>query len=106
VKRLVLVLALLAAADGAPFRPHSIAPTERARVIVTTDIGGSDQDDYQSMVHCTTPQTSFRSCASTSSADSQDPAMAEDGHAGARTVSRWRDQVLRDFAERLTRTGS
>lgn len=38
--------------------------------------------------------------------DNQDPAMAEDGHAGARTVSRWRDQFLRDFAERLTRTGS
>jgi hypothetical protein len=36
--------------------------------------------------------------------DDQDPALAEDGHAGARTVSRWREQFLRDFAERLTRT--
>ncbi|WP_460796445.1 DUF1593 domain-containing protein [Microbacterium sp. GXF0217] len=26
-------------------------PTERARVVVTTDIGGTDPDDFQSMVH-------------------------------------------------------
>ena len=36
--------------------------------------------------------------------DNQDPAVAEDGHAGARTVSRWREEFLRDFAERLRRT--
>jgi Protein of unknown function (DUF1593) len=36
--------------------------------------------------------------------DNQDPAVAEDGHAGARTVSRWREQFLHDFADRLTRT--
>jgi hypothetical protein len=37
--------------------------------------------------------------------DDQDPAMAEDGHPGARGVSRWREQFLGDFAERLSRTG-
>jgi len=36
--------------------------------------------------------------------DNQDPAAAEDGHAGARTVSRWREEFLRDFADRLRRT--
>jgi Cellulose-binding Sde182, nucleoside hydrolase-like domain len=36
--------------------------------------------------------------------DDQDPAASEEGHAGARTVSRWREQFLRDFAERLERS--
>jgi hypothetical protein len=36
--------------------------------------------------------------------DDQDPAQAEEGDAGARTVSRWREDFLRDFAERLRRT--
>ncbi|MGC8792291.1 MAG: DUF1593 domain-containing protein [Bryobacteraceae bacterium] len=35
--------------------------------------------------------------------DSQDPALAEGVHAGARTVSRWREQFLADFAARLRR---
>jgi hypothetical protein len=35
--------------------------------------------------------------------DDQNPAMAEEGHAGARTVSRWREQFLGDFAARLRR---
>ena len=38
--------------------------------------------------------------------DDQDPAVAEDGHAGARTVSRWRGQFRRDFAERLSYLGT
>jgi len=36
--------------------------------------------------------------------DDPNPAVAEDGHAGARTVSRWREQFLRDFATRMDRT--
>ena len=36
--------------------------------------------------------------------DDPDPAAAEGGHAGARSVSRWREEFLRDFAERLRRT--
>jgi hypothetical protein len=36
--------------------------------------------------------------------DDPDPAAAEGVHAGARTVSRWREEFLRDFAERLRRT--
>ena len=36
--------------------------------------------------------------------DDPNRAAAEDGYAGALTVSRWRDQFLRDFATRLDRT--
>jgi hypothetical protein len=35
--------------------------------------------------------------------DDQNPAMAEEGHAGARAVSRWLEQFLGDFAARLRR---
>jgi len=49
--RLVLVLALLAAGAVAPVPFVNPVEPERPRVIVTTDIGGTDQDDYQSMVH-------------------------------------------------------
>ena len=35
--------------------------------------------------------------------DDPDPAAAEGAHAGARHVSRWREEFLRDFAERLRR---
>ena len=37
--------------------------------------------------------------------DDPDPSAAEGIHAGARHVSRWREAFLRDFAERLRRTG-
>lgn len=36
--------------------------------------------------------------------DDPAPELADDGHLGARTVSRWRKAYLRDFAERLRRT--
>jgi hypothetical protein len=36
--------------------------------------------------------------------DDPDPAAAEGVHAGAKSVSRWREAFLRDFAERLGRT--
>ena len=45
-------LALLIAADsvrGAPQRGGAAA--SRPRVIISTDIGGTDPDDFQSMVH-------------------------------------------------------
>ncbi len=35
--------------------------------------------------------------------DDQDPAAAEGVHAGAKSVSRWREAFLRDFAARLLR---
>lgn len=35
--------------------------------------------------------------------DDPDRRFAEDGHIGARTVNRWREDFLRDFAERLDR---
>ena len=37
--------------------------------------------------------------------DDPDPSAAEGVHAGARSVNRWREQFLRDFADRLLRTG-
>jgi hypothetical protein len=37
-------------------------------------------------------------------ADDTDPSAAEGIHAGARSVSRWREEFLRDFADRLLRT--
>jgi len=36
--------------------------------------------------------------------DDPDPAAAEGVHAGARSVSRWREEFLRDFADHLRRT--
>ena len=38
--------------------------------------------------------------------DDPAPDLAEEGHIGARTVSRWREEFLRDFAARLRRTVS
>ena len=35
--------------------------------------------------------------------DDPTPEFADDGHAGAKTVSRWREEFLRDFAERMVR---
>ena len=35
--------------------------------------------------------------------DDPDPAVAEGENQGARTVSRWREEYLRDFAERMKR---
>jgi hypothetical protein len=36
--------------------------------------------------------------------DDPDPASAEGVHPGAKSVSRWRQDFLRDFAERMRRT--
>ena len=49
--RPVFALALIAAAGAAATQPRSVDQTERPRVIVSSDIGGTDQDDFQSMVH-------------------------------------------------------
>ncbi len=35
--------------------------------------------------------------------DNPAPELADDGHSGAKTVSRWREEFLRDFAERMVR---
>jgi len=35
--------------------------------------------------------------------DDPSPQLAEDGHIGARTVNRWREDFLRDFADRMLR---
>jgi hypothetical protein len=42
---------VLLAVFGNVTSPQPPARSERPRVIVSTDIGGTDQDDYQSMVH-------------------------------------------------------
>ncbi|MFA6241526.1 MAG: DUF1593 domain-containing protein [Candidatus Hydrogenedentales bacterium] len=39
------------AAEGAPVLERGAVAGERFRVVVSSDIGGSDNDDYQSMVH-------------------------------------------------------
>jgi hypothetical protein len=44
-------LAMLAIAASPFARPQSATGRERPRVVVTTDIGGTDPDDFQSMVH-------------------------------------------------------
>lgn len=46
-----LAAAVLALFIGAQGPPPALTSIERPRVIVTTDIGGTDQDDFQSMVH-------------------------------------------------------
>lgn len=38
--------------------------------------------------------------------DDLDPALAEGPHAGAKTVSQWREEFLRDFAQRMLRCSS
>ncbi len=35
--------------------------------------------------------------------DNLDPALADEGHQGAKTVNRWREEYLRDFAARMER---
>ena len=49
---LVSLLALLLTSESVPVAPaaDALAGT-RPRVIVSTDIGGTDPDDFQSMVH-------------------------------------------------------
>jgi hypothetical protein len=43
--------AILATAAWASASPQSVGAPERPRVLVSTDIGGTDPDDFQSMVH-------------------------------------------------------
>jgi hypothetical protein len=72
----VLVSALIALIlpQAAPAQPPA---DSRPRVIVSTDIGGTDPDDFQSMVHVL--------------------------DAGAKHVNRWRRDFLQDFAARMQR---
>jgi PelA/Pel-15E family pectate lyase len=49
LRRTVCLLALMAACIITP--PNTARAEERHRVLVSTDIGGSDPDDFQSMVH-------------------------------------------------------
>src|SRR5687768_14171446 len=44
-------LSLLGLASLAALAAYAPQPAERPRVIVSTDIGGTDPDDFQSMVH-------------------------------------------------------
>lgn len=47
----LLICAAATSADTPPRPEHGAVNGDRYRVIVSTDIGGSDPDDYQSMVH-------------------------------------------------------
>lgn len=47
----LLLMALASHGEGDAPLPHGALAGERYRVIVSTDIGGSDNDDFQSMVH-------------------------------------------------------
>ena len=47
----LLIVAAAASAEAPPRPEHGAVNGDRHRVIVSTDIGGSDPDDYQSMVH-------------------------------------------------------
>jgi hypothetical protein len=49
-RALAVLIALVVVRGGVAF-PEAIVQTARPRVIVSTDIGGTDQDDFQSMVH-------------------------------------------------------
>ncbi|HTV00188.1 MAG TPA: DUF1593 domain-containing protein [Luteitalea sp.] len=51
MRRLVLLVGLLSASVAAGPFAQSERATDRPRVIVSTDIGGTDPDDFQSMVH-------------------------------------------------------
>jgi hypothetical protein len=44
-------LAVLSAGTGPPGPPQAAPPPDRPRVLVSTDIGGTDPDDFQSLVH-------------------------------------------------------
>ena len=49
---LALTVAATIGGTGAAFAESDTAPaTQRPRVVVSTDIGGTDPDDFQSMVH-------------------------------------------------------
>lgn len=47
----LLAMNSFAAAAEVSNRPQDTAPSDNARLIVTTDLGGSDPDDIQSMIH-------------------------------------------------------
>ncbi len=47
----LLIVAAAASAEAPPRPEHGAVNGDRHRAIVSTDIGGSDPDDYQSMVH-------------------------------------------------------
>ena len=47
----LLLLAVVARSEADGPLSHGAVAGERYRVIVSSDIGGSDNDDYQSMVH-------------------------------------------------------
>src|SRR5262245_31545808 len=48
---IVLVLAATCTAPAADSPPGGTLAGERFRVLISTDIGGSDPDDFQSLVH-------------------------------------------------------
>ena len=162
----LLATVFLSATAGPAASTQSDSDQDRPRVIVSTDIGGTDPDDFQSMVHfllyadvldiegiVSSPYgpgrrehilqvidryavdypnlrrhsarypdpDALRRVAKQGAIDGTrtahpsgrhpqwwiddpDPAAAEGVHAGARSVSRWREEFLVDFAKRLRRT--
>jgi len=90
---------------------------DRPRVIVSTDVGGSDPDDFQSMVHLLRgapgePMADHWGGAFVRTdhgphywTDDPAPALREGKRPGAKTVSRWREDYLRDWERRMDRTG-
>jgi len=103
----------------------------RHRIVVSTDIGGTDPDDFQSMVHLlvyadvleiegliSSPYGDGRTQAILDVIDCYEkdfnnlktysdkyptPDVAEGLHSGAKTVNRWREDFLGDFAKRMLR---
>lgn len=116
--------------DKATTIHHGALSGERLRVLLSTDIGGTDPDDFQSLVHLlvyadvleieglvSSPYGPGRKehlwevieCYArdypnlkTHSPRYPSPAMAEGIHHGAKSVSQWREDYLRDFAERMS----
>ena len=160
--RLILGLSILAMSGAAQVASQESPPrVPRQRVLVSSDIGGTDPDDLQSMAHfllyadrfdveglvsspygpgrkqhilevidrvwpyvirsdfagldglsgrfAAVPPPLDRTRRASSShpywwTDDPDPSAAEGIHPGAKSVSRWREAFLGDFAERLLRS--
>ena len=113
--RWVFASAVFTIALGLAPGPCATAAPPKHRVIVSTDIGGSDPDDFQSMVHylvyllngdADAPEKPHWGGAYVRPDPKVRPAYWHDnpeaslvvsGKKGARTVSRWREDYLRDF---------
>lgn len=109
----MLILGLLFPGSLASMKPAG----EKPRIIITTDIGGTDPDDNQSMMHYLLYCNEFDceglvfpgSCCDTDYktgnswwSDRRDPTLYHDGNQGAATIFKHRKCIIEDWGKRCS----